>query len=416
VGAALEWLPGHRPRGYGGMKVLLIEPWNHGGTVHYAAQLAGGLAAAVPASESAVHLAVARGFPYAPPGVTIHKGLTELRGARRGGRAASFLALGWRRRRQALEAVQLAELVKPDVIHVLGTSAVSGSLVHFARARALPLIVTVHDLPTGEGIAQRAFAFRSRHFTSADRILVHGDWSLKRLVERYGPSVGAKARPIRFGAYDYGSPTASTSELRARFRLPSHGPVVLFFGSLRRNKGLEVLLRALRRAPSVHLFVAGVPASGSEPGVEWYQRLARHIGVDARITWLTRYVGDDEVADVFGSADVVALPYLRSFAAQSSVLSIAATFGVPVIASDVGEMGREIRERSLGIYVQAESIEALGDALAHPPTRAERAPPVVGAAADEWKRVAEDHLAVYRALCAVKDVTYGSDAQSLAAR
>ena len=53
-----------------------------------------------------------------------------------------------------------------------------------------------------------------------------------------------------------------------------------------------------------------------------------------RITFVNRYVTDDEVDGIFGGADVVVLPYYRC--SQSGTLHVAMSYGLPVVVTSVG--------------------------------------------------------------------------------
>ncbi|HYJ85236.1 MAG TPA: glycosyltransferase, partial [Pyrinomonadaceae bacterium] len=108
---------------------------------------------------------------------------------------------------------------------------------------------------------------------------------------------------------------------------------------------------------------AGQRPANSEPTVEWYQELSRTLGIEDRVTWLIRHVEDKEIPEIFNCVDLAVLPYMKSFEAQSSVLSIAAAYDVPVIASDVANIGETVREFELGLCVESESAEQLAEGL-----------------------------------------------------
>ena len=346
------------------MKVALLEIWKQGGTAQYAAGLADGLSDAKTA-QSEVHLIVPADFGCQTTSCRLHRSLSELKGARAGGKLASAIVLSWRRRRIAVQTCRILDEIKPQVVHVLGTSAASRKLLSHARRLGARSVVTVHDLPRRSERKLLFFNLWSRHFIEADQIIVHGRWSRAQIEATYGTQVAARTVVMPLGLYDYGKPSASRAVLRERYGLPADEVVVLFFGSLRRNKGLEVLIEALALETSkrVHVLVAGQHPSQSEPPVAWYQKLAAERGVESRITWRIGYVADPEVADLFSCVDIVAIPYLKSFAGQSSVLSVAAAYSVPVIASDVGDIGPVVREYGLGFCVEGDSPAALAQLL-----------------------------------------------------
>jgi glycosyltransferase involved in cell wall biosynthesis len=136
--------------------------------------------------------------------------------------------------------------------------------------------------------------------------------------------------------------------------------VALFFGYVRRYKGLDVLLSAwprVRERRPVTLLVAGEFYEDEAP----YRALARAAGGEPQVRLLDRYLPDDEVEAVFRAADVAVLPY-RS-ATQSGVTHVAYALGVPVITTDVGGLAETVTAGETGLVVPPGDPEALADAV-----------------------------------------------------
>jgi glycosyltransferase involved in cell wall biosynthesis len=110
---------------------------------------------------------------------------------------------------------------------------------------------------------------------------------------------------------------------------------LLFFGTIRPYKGLEHLIEAFgllspEDAARYRLVIVGETWEG-------WDLPAKRIASSphrSRITFVNRYVHDDEAVDYFAAADAVVLPYLRS--SSSGPLHLAMSWGLPVVVSDVG--------------------------------------------------------------------------------
>lgn len=163
-----------------------------------------------------------------------------------------------------------------------------------------------------------------------------------------------KTSVIPFGINNT-SPKTPLDAAGAKRRLglePSHR-TLLFFGNIAPYKGLEYLVEALSIAassnPAYRLIIAGRP-KGSEQYWSGVCGQIDKLGLYASIVARTDFVPDDEVEIYFKAADVLVLPYTQVF--QSGVLSLAYSFGLPVIASDVGSLADDVVVGRTGFVCQ----------------------------------------------------------------
>jgi len=169
----------------------------------------------------------------------------------------------------------------------------------------------------------------------------------------------------------------------AREALGLTGDVLLFFGFVRRYKGLDVLLEALPRVRArrdVTLVVAG---EFYEPVAATRDRIAR-LGLEGAVRLLDRYIPDEEVGALFAAADCAVLPYRA--ATQSGVVLAAYAAGCPVISTRVGGLPEVVEEGVTGHLVPPEDPEALAQAILEFFARGGRAryEPGVRAAAERY--------------------------------
>ena len=172
------------------------------------------------------------------------------------------------------------------------------------------------------------------------------------------PSAGAGSI-IRFAphpVYDsYGEPLGK-KEARRELGLPPGAPVVLFFGFIRRYKGLDLLLGALSQTPGIHAVVAG------ECYDDWrfYQQVIEENDLGGRVHLHTDFIPAERVRVFFSAADLVVQPY-RS-ATQSGISQIAYHFDKPMIVTDVGGLPEIVTDGVSG-YVVAPEPQAISDAM-----------------------------------------------------
>jgi len=182
-----------------------------------------------------------------------------------------------------------------------------------------------------------------------------------------------------------GSPNGHAGPETWRTRLGDlPGPVILFFGHVRRYKGLRDLIHALRdvrrRVPAT-LVVAG--PFFEPPGR--YLRVAERFGVGDAVRLFPGYVPDEEVEELFSLADVVALPYRT--ASQSGIVPLAAAFGRPVVATAVGGIPETMGPNSLVPPRRPDRLAAaIVDALRESPPP----PPSPAAGWEDWARAVQE--------------------------
>ena len=144
--------------------------------------------------------------------------------------------------------------------------------------------------------------------------------------------------------------------------MPEEQEMLLFFGYIREYKGLRHLIRALPAIrvarPQAHLFVVG---DFWENNKEEYEQLIRETGAAGDITLVDGYLPDDEVEPYFAAADLCVLPY--ESATQSGVIQIAYSFGLPVIATDVGGLPEVVLDGRTGFVVPPKDADALAKAV-----------------------------------------------------
>lgn len=146
----------------------------------------------------------------------------------------------------------------------------------------------------------------------------------------------------------------------AKRRLGLTGTVLLFFGLIRRYKGLSHLLQAMPmvlQKMDCTLLVVGEFYEGKDESLG----LISTRGLTSRVRVIDRFVPDHEVSLYFCAADLVVLPY--ESATQSAIIPIAHTFQRPVVATRVGGLPEAVRDGETGLLVEPCNPSALAAAI-----------------------------------------------------
>ena len=148
------------------------------------------------------------------------------------------------------------------------------------------------------------------------------------------------------------------SEARQLLKLHEETPMILFFGYVRKYKGLDILINAMAGS-SVRPLLYVVGDFGKDK--EEYLKLIEDKGISDIVRIEDGYVPDTEVEKYFAAADLCVCPY-RS-ATQSGIVQIAYGFGLPVIVTAVGGLPEVVDDGRTGYVVAPEDPEALKAAI-----------------------------------------------------
>jgi D-inositol-3-phosphate glycosyltransferase len=229
-----------------------------------------------------------------------------------------------------------------------------------ARVRGHKLILAIHDVVPLD--ARLRLVMLPALYHLADKLLVFSQNAREELAERHGIGENKVTLIPQSGFLHLASAGLSKTESRSELRIPFSSKVILSFGVVRRSKGQAVLVLAmpalLEAVPDAFLVIAGRPmrTEGRE-----IKALIEELGIEDHVLLDLRFIPDDAVPSYFSAADVVALPYLRSY--HSSVLEVAYSFGKPVVASRVGGLAEAIEEGKTGLLVAPGSAMELAECL-----------------------------------------------------
>lgn len=248
------------------------------------------------------------------------------------------------------------------------------------RLRDFDAVIVVHVIPAvvpahlallrAAGSGRRGDSTGPRAVVVAHNVLPHephpGDSALMRtFLERVDAVLVHSAEQARI-AHDLGARRVSVADLPphlpggAPVERPGHdGPTrLLALGIVREYKGVDLLMRALAQVPGPTLTVAGEMWGEAGAAVK---ALAQDPRLRGRVQVHGGYVPADRLAPMLASHDVLALTYRSATASQNALLG--QRHGLPVLASEVGTFGVQVRDGVDGLLVPPGDEEALVAAL-----------------------------------------------------
>ena len=235
-----------------------------------------------------------------------------------------------------------------------------GTILRKVRKNKHSKIICLADniIPHEKRIGDKAF---TKYFLkSCDAFITMSDQVLKdlRLFQKEKP-----AKLVAHPLYDNFGAIISKAEARELLGLPANDKIILFFGFIRKYKGLDILFEALsilnknEQAPlSVKLLVAGEFYEDEKK----YQEQIDASGIREQLILKTDFIPDNEVKYYLCAADAVVQPYRN--ATQSGVSPLAYHFEKPMIVTNVGGLPALVPDGKVGLVTEP-NPEAIAAAI-----------------------------------------------------
>jgi glycosyltransferase involved in cell wall biosynthesis len=240
---------------------------------------------------------------------------------------------------------------RPDIIVVrfwlplMGPAL--GTILRRVKKNKHTRIICIADnvIPHEKRLGDTAF---TRYFLkSCDAFITMSEKVMQdlRLFQKEKP-----AKQVAHPLYDNFGPIISKQEARKHLSLPSTERIVLFFGFIRRYKGLDILLEAMAKLKSVQdspkLLVAGEFYEDAKP----YHEQIEKLGISDQLILRTDFIPDSEVKYYLCAADAVIQPYRN--ATQSGVTPLAYHFEKPMIVTNVGGLPSLVPHERSGLVAE----------------------------------------------------------------
>jgi len=169
-----------------------------------------------------------------------------------------------------------------------------------------------------------------------------------RLFEKDKP-----AKTVLHPLYDNFGAIVSKAEARMQLNIGINEKIILFFGFIRKYKGLDILLDAMKILqtdnpflPKIKLLIAGEFYEDSKP---YYDQIAI-LDIKDDLILRTHFIPDSEVKYYLCAADVVVQPYRN--ATQSGVTPLAYHFEKPMIVTNVGGLPALVPDNKVGLVAE----------------------------------------------------------------
>lgn len=230
------------------------------------------------------------------------------------------------------------------------------------RELRMPVVATLHTILTAPSAQQRTVL--DEVIALSERIVVMSEHGRQTVHDLHGVPLES------IDVIPHGIPVPSRARARDRLGFEER-PMLLTFGLLSPDKGLEYVIEAMPAILEQHPTAMFVVLGATHPHVkeqhgEAYRlslgRLARRLGVADHVTFEDRFVNDVELENFLAAADVYVTPYLNPEQSTSGTLARAVAAGKAVVSTPYWH-ARELLGDDRGVLVPPRDSGALASAI-----------------------------------------------------
>ena len=250
-----------------------------------------------------------------------------------------------------LRILRYTATARPQIFHLLWNNKFPffdrTLLTFYYKLLGKKIVFTAHNVNAGSrdgnDTLRNRLGLKSQD-RLADHIFVHTERMKAELLSEYRVNENS-VTVISYGINNsVPHSDLAPAEAKRRLGIRDGERSILFFGAIRPYKGLEHLVAAFQRVARSHegyrLIIAGESKKGCEQYWHDIRESIRRDRSAAKVIQRITFVPDRETEVYFKAADVLVLPYAGVF--QSGVLFLSYSFGLPVIATDVGSFRDDI--------------------------------------------------------------------------
>jgi glycosyltransferase involved in cell wall biosynthesis len=226
---------------------------------------------------------------------------------------------------------------------------------YFCKSLGIKIIWEMHNiLPHGYVESDKKHC--RWFYEKSDAIIFHSGHDIQRAKDLLNTNTEKLHAIIPHGNFNESyENTISKEKARRYLNIPHNHRALLCFGFIRKNRGYEYLLEAIKDMENTTVVIAGKLEDKDE-----YRNLLAYEKCLPQVRLFVKWIPDKEIQYYFNASDIVVLPYTDI--TTSGVIPLAYAFSRPVITTNIGGL-RDIVNDETGVIVPAKDVEALRNAI-----------------------------------------------------
>jgi glycosyltransferase involved in cell wall biosynthesis len=242
-------------------------------------------------------------------------------------------------------------------LYIFPLGSVMKGFYYFCKGLGIKVIWEMHNI-LPHGYVENDKNNCQWFYEKADAIIFHSGDDIQRAKALFSTDTDKIHTIIPHGNFN-GSyeNTISKKEARRHLSIPDDDRALLCFGFIRKNRGYEYLIEAVKDMKNTIVVIAGKPEDKDvcKKLLVYEKRLPQ-------LRLFAKWIPDEEIQYYFNASDIVVLPYTDI--TTSGVIPLAYAFSRPVITTNIGGL-KDVVNDDTGIIVPTKDAEALRNAIEH---------------------------------------------------
>ncbi|WP_314723928.1 glycosyltransferase family 4 protein [Enterocloster bolteae] len=262
---------------------------------------------------------------------------------------------------------QILKLIKEKNIDIIHMQWIIFSPVDYYYLKRIKsdfkckLVITVHDiLPFNKKFYD--YRFHEKIYALADYIIIQTEHNLERFDKLF-PDNNVNKIMVPHGHYLEFGEIVDSKYAKEKLNIQSDKIILLFFGQIKKVKGLGILLEAFasvcERYSDVLLVIAG---NVWKDDFSQYDVLIERLGIRHKVRADIKFIPDEDVKYYYSASDLCILPYLDVF--QSGVVQLTYAHLKPAIVTNLEAFTDVIINEQTGFICEANDVQSLADTIA----------------------------------------------------
>lgn len=266
----------------------------------------------------------------------------------------------------AFATIRSAVKLKCNVVHFHVYHFAGREFLNFwlFKRKGFKIVATIHDVEDFVKYGKKINKSKYQRFAKRiDQVMVHSLFAKEQVLHYFIGFDEKRIHVVPHGDSDFlYKKNISKSEARLKLNLPATEKLILFFGQIKKVKGLDVLLKAFaevrNRQPGIKLLIVGSPWK-----VEWdeFEKIISENNLAKDCILNLDYVPNEVVPEYYAASDIVVLPYRKIY--SSGVMIRSLDYEAAIIASDLDTFKNIITDSKNGLLFQSENEHDLASQI-----------------------------------------------------